>query len=72
MYQVCTIKDYGAGTLTISGIDGLKQMVNSQKADFLAIELVDTLKIEDLKMDLAVKKIYQLINKVNNVEYYYD
>lgn len=28
--------------------------------------------IKDLEMDLAEKKIYQLINKANNAEYYYN
>lgn len=42
MYQVCAVENHGAGTLTISGIDGLKRVVDGQKADSLAVELVDT------------------------------
>ena len=72
MYWVRVVKDHEAGTLTINGTDGLKQVVNSQKADLLAIELVDTFEVEDLKIDLADKKVYQLINKANNAEYYYN
>ncbi len=52
-YRECAVEDYGAGTLTISGIDGLKRVVDSQEADSLAVELVDALEVEDLGMDFA-------------------
>lgn len=58
MYQVCVVENYGAGTLTISGINQLKRIINGQETDLLAVEFVDTLKLEDLKMDLANKEIY--------------
>lgn len=47
-------------------------MVDGQETDSLAIKLVNTFEIEDLEIDLADKEVYQLINKANNVEYYYD
>lgn len=47
-------------------------MINGQKADLLAIELVNIFAVEDLKIDLADKKVYQLINKANSAKYYYD
>lgn len=58
--------------MTISGTDGLKNVVDGQKADLLAIELVDIFEVENLGMDLADEKVYQLISKANNVKYYYD
>ena len=72
MYRVRAVEDYGAGTLTISGTDGLKRVVDGQEADLLAIELVDTFGVEDLGMDLANEEVYQLINEANNAEYCYD
>lgn len=45
---------------------------SSQKADLLAVELVDTFEVEDLGMNLAAEEVYQLINEANNAEYYYD
>lgn len=72
MYLVRAVEDHGAGTLTISGTDGLKRVVDGQEADSLAIELVNTFEVEDLGMDLADEEVYQLINEANNAEYYYD
>lgn len=72
MYQVCAVEDHGAGTLIISGTDGLKRVVNGQEANLLAVELVDIFGIEDLGINLANEKVYQLINKANNAEYCYD
>ena len=72
MYGVCAVEDYGAGTLTISSIDGLKRVVDGQEADSLAVELVNALEIEDLEMDLADEEIYQLIDRANEAKYYYD
>lgn len=72
MYQVCAVKDYGAGSLTMRDIDEGKRVIDSQKVDLLMVELVDIFKVEDLEMDLADKKIYQIINKTNNAKYYYD
>lgn len=34
--------------------------------------MVNTLEIEDLKIDLADKKEFQLINNANEAKYYYD
>lgn len=59
------VEDHGAGTLTISGTDGLKRVVDSPEADSLAVELVDALEVEDLEMDLADEEIYQLIDETN-------
>ncbi len=72
MYRVRVVEDHRAGTLTISGTNGLKQVVHDQEADSLAVELVDTFEVEDLGMDLTDKEVYQLINEANNAEYYYD
>lgn len=72
MYRVYAIEDHRAETLTISGTDRLKQVVDGQKADSLTVELIDTFEIEDLGIDLADKEVYQLINEANNAEYYYD
>lgn len=70
MYQVYTVKDHGVGILIISSINRVEKIVNYQKADLLSIELVNTFELEDLRIDLADKKVYQLINKANNTEYY--
>lgn len=72
MYRVRAVEDHGAGTLTISGTDGLKRVVDGQEADSLAVELVDAFEVEDLGMDLADEEVYQLIDKANEAEYYYD
>ena len=72
MYRVRAVEDHGAGTLTISGTDGLKRVVDGQEADSLAVELVDALEVEDLGMDLADEEVYQLIDEANEAEYYYD
>lgn len=70
--MVYVIENHRAKTLIISSIDRLKKIINSQKADLLAIKLVDIFEMEDLKIDLADKKVYQLINKANNMKYYYE
>lgn len=49
-----------------------KKSSNGQEADLLAVKLVDIIVVEDLKIDLADKKVYHLINKANNAEYYYN
>ena len=72
MYRVRAVENHGAGTLTISGTDELKRVVDGQKADSLAIELVNALEVENLGMDLADEKVYQLIDKANKAKYYYD
>lgn len=59
-------------TLIISGINMVEKIVVGQKTNILAFELVDTFEVKDLKIDLANKKIYQLINKANNAEYLYN
>lgn len=46
--------------------------MNGHKTSFIAIGLVNITKVEDLKIDLGDKEIYQLINDTNKVEYYYD
>lgn len=58
--------------MIINDTDRLKQVVDGKEADSLTIELVDMFKVKDLEMDLADKEVYQLINKTNNVEYYYN
>lgn len=72
MYRVRAVEDHRAGTLTISGTDGLKRVVNGQEAESLAVELIDTLEVENLGMDLADEEVYQLIEDANEAEYYYD
>ncbi len=72
MYRVRAVEDHGAGTLTISGTDGCKRVVDGQEASSLAVELVDTTEVEDLGMDLADEEVYQLIDDANEAEYYYD
>lgn len=72
MYYVYTVENYRAGTLTISGINGLQRVVDGQKANFLAVELVDIFEIEDWGIYLANKKVNQLINEDNKAKYYYD
>ncbi len=53
MYGVRAVEDHEARTMTISGADGLKRVVDGQEADSLAVELVDALEVEDLGIDLA-------------------
>ena len=72
MYRVRAVENHGAGTLTINGTDELKRVVDGQEADSLAVELVDAVEVEDLGMDLADEKIYQLIDKANEAKYYYN
>lgn len=55
MYWVRRVKDYELATLTINSTDKLKQIIDNQETDLLAIELVDIFEIEDLKIDLANK-----------------
>lgn len=38
----------------------------------LAMELVKIFEIEDLKINLANKKVYQQINKANKAKYHYN
>lgn len=72
MYRVRAVEDHGAGTLTISGTDGRKRVVDGQEANFLAVELVDLAEVKDLGIDLADEEVYQLINDANKAEYYYN
>lgn len=72
MYQICAIEDHKAGILTIGVTKGLKQVVDGQETDLLANELVNTFEIKDLEINLADKKVYQLINKANNGKYHYN
>ena len=72
MYRVRAVEDHAAGTLTIRGTDRLKRVVDGQEADSLAVELVDTLEVEDLGMDLDDEEVYQLIDEANEAEYHYD
>lgn len=66
------IKDHKVKTLTISSKNVYKKGVNRQKANFLVIKLVDLVEIEDLKINFANKKVYQLINDTNKAKYYYN
>lgn len=58
MYRVPAVQDHGVMTLTISGKDRLKRVVNRQEADFSAVKLMNALEVENLKMDLADEKVY--------------
>lgn len=58
MYQICAVEDHKAGILTISVTKRLKQVVDSQETDLWANELVNIIEIEDLKINLANKKVY--------------
>lgn len=69
MYRVCAVEDYGAGTLTISGIDKQKRIVDGQEANPLAVQLVDRFEVEDLEIVMIDKEIYQLIDNANKAEY---
>lgn len=53
-------------------IDQLKKVDNGQEADFLAVGQINALEVEYLGINLADKKIYQLIDKANKANYYYD
>lgn len=66
MYSVYVVKDYKDRVLTISSINGINIIVNDQKADLLAAYLVNIFELKDLGINLADKKIYHLIDKVNN------
>lgn len=72
IYRVCAVEDHRTWTLTISSIDGRKRIINSQKANFLAVELINILEIKNLGIDLVNEKIYQLIDDINKAEYYYN
>ncbi len=72
IYRVQAVEDHRAGTLTISGTDRLKRVVDGPKADSLTFELVDALEVEDLGMDLADEEVYQLIDEANEAEYHYN
>lgn len=50
------VENYKNKTFTIYNINRF------QKITFLAVKLIDTLEIEDLRINFANKKIYQLIN----------
>lgn len=52
--------------MTISTINKLKQVIDNQKIDLLAIKLVDIFEIKDLKINFTNKKLDQVINKTNN------
>ena len=52
-----TVENHEAGTLTISGTDRLKRVVDGKEADSLAVELVDALEVEDLGMDFADEEV---------------
>ncbi len=72
IYRVREVEDHGSGTLTISGTDRLKRVVDGQEADSLAVHLVDAFEVEDLGINLADEEVYQLIDKANEAEYHYD
>lgn len=72
MYRVYIIKDYRVKTFTISNINRYKKVIDRQKANFLVVKLVNLAKFEDLRIDLADKEVYQLINDANKAEYYYN
>lgn len=66
------VENHEARTLTISSTNRCKKIVDEQKTNFLVVKLIDLAEIEDLEMDLADKKVYQLIDNANEAEYYYD
>lgn len=72
IYKVYVVEDHEAATLHINDTDKLKRVFDSQEAVFLTIKLVDTLEVKDLGINLADKKIYQLIDKANKARYYYN
>lgn len=72
MYRVYIVKDYKVKTFTISSINRYKKVIDRQKANFLVVKLVNLAKFEDLRIDLADKEVYQLINDANKAEYYYN
>ena len=47
MYKIYTIENHRAEILTFNGADELKKAVDCQEINFLAVELVDTLEIEN-------------------------
>lgn len=72
MYKVRVVENHRAETITISGTNRRKRVVDEQKINFLAVELVDLAEVKDLGIDFADKKVYQLINDANKAKYYYD
>lgn len=66
------MKNHRAKTFTISSTDRHKRVVDRQKANILVVELVDLAKFEDLEIDLTNKKVYQLIDDANKIDYYYN
>lgn len=66
------IKVHKARTFTINGRNEHKRVVNRQKANFFIVKLMNLAKIKDLRINLADKKIYRIINNANKAEYYYD
>lgn len=72
IYCVYVVEDYGAKSIIISVTNGIKIVVDIPEAKLLAVELIDTLEVEDLGIDLTNKEIYQLIDKANEAKYYYD
>lgn len=54
MYRICAVENHRTRTLTISGENEWKRLVDSQGADFLTVKLDnDALEDKNLKMDLA-------------------
>lgn len=48
----------------------MNRVFDGQKADFLAVEIVNILEVKDLGINLGNKEVYKLINKVNEAKYY--
>lgn len=66
------VENHKARNLTINNRDECKRIVNRQKTNFLAIELVNLTEVKDLKINLTDEQIYQLINNANKAKCYYD
>lgn len=71
IYRVLVIKVHKAKTFTINGRNEHKRVVDGQKANFFIVKLMNLAEIEDLRINLTDKKIYQVINDANKTEYYY-
>lgn len=71
LYKIYLVENHRAGTLIIDNIKEQNRVINNQEANFLLIGLINTLRIENLIVNLAYKKIYQLINKANKAKHYY-
>lgn len=65
IYKIYAVKNPNISILTINSINKMKRVVNNQEIDFLAIELLDVFEIKDFRINLADKKIDQLIDKTN-------